>query len=132
MRTPSPTIEEIVDEKNEQSCSVISQEELALDIGPDYAEKSEEKSKIKKGEIFNYFQPLLSQLKNFLHSHPKKPVSTAVLPFQPSKVFHDKNGICRLWVTFNDSTQSLFCFICLPFFNEKHTNAFVADIGFSN
>lgn len=75
---------------------------------------------------FNYFQkPFTTKLEQFFEFHPQQP--EFVPQFKSSKAFYGKNNIQRRWLSYDTTSESLYCSVCLAFSSDK--NVFVEGLN---
>lgn len=78
---------------------------------------------------FNYFQkPFITKLEQFFEFHPQQP--EFVPQFKSSKAFYGKNKIQRRWLSYDTTSESLYCSVCLAFSSDK--NVFVEGLNVWN
>ncbi|XP_050065626.1 uncharacterized protein LOC126554614 [Aphis gossypii] len=106
------------------------QTELALNVDDDITEIHTTVCTIVESSSmpsnFNYFQkPFTTKLEQFFEFHPQQP--EFVTQFKSSKAFYGKNNIQRRWLSYDTTSESLFCSVCLAFSSDK--NVFVEGLN---
>ena len=64
----------------------------------------------------------------FFAWHPIQPVEDKCLKFPPNKVFKRKNGSKRMWLSYNDTKEALYCTVCLAYAKDTE-NAFTEGMS---
>lgn len=71
---------------------------------------------------YNYFaRPKKNEITSFFNYHPNQDIKDDVL----RKAINRKDGTNRMWLTYSNETNALFCSVCLAFSNASESNPFI-------
>lgn len=77
---------------------------------------------VDKETDFDYFaHPQSQDLALFFHYHPHQPTQLPIL----AKVFHQKHGTNRKWLSYSEESKALYCSVCLAFAPATTISSFV-------